>query len=260
MNTKAAIILWIGVICFIIQTDIGTAAGIDSLPKEDNSNASSPKASKNHDGHFKTEDLCNGDPKHGESTAKGGSGSDSDESSVSFMASCETCISKVTVNGGTCYENTWTLKTLCQCDTTSFESCHCSRKLNAMDKISYIVLPIMAVFIIIMLQICMRHSKCQIAKMETELHTLVKKEAYIKRHGHRGTIMEDTEFNEHRQNKSKASVTKLKWNKKKEEAKEEKERIYDMFEEVYSAALRGEEAWTDSMRESARFRFRMMRR
>ena len=178
MQNKAFIISWI-TISILIQVIIGSADGKSKQRQK-----------------IRTGDLCAGNPKHGDPTTKGGSGSNTEQDSImdlKFIPSCATCVSKVAISGGTCYANTWTFKTHCQCDTQAFESCHCWRALNVVGFISYIVLPIITVLIIIVLQICMRHSKCPIAKMEAELHKNLKNQAYLKKHGLRGGTDEFSE-------------------------------------------------------------------
>lgn len=127
----------------------------------------------------RTGDLCEGNPKHSDP-----------QSTVEFIPACATCISKAAVEGQSCYENTWTFQTHCECDSMEFTTCHCWRSLNYLGTFSYVFLPIITLAVIIVIQVCMRYTFCPVAKMEKELQEMQKKEARKKKAGasQKGTI------------------------------------------------------------------------
>eukprot|EP01084_Bolivina_argentea_P037418 69202_1 len=126
----------------------------------------------------KTGDLCEGNPEHGDPS-----------STSSFMASCATCISKAAVDGESCYLNTFTFRTHCECDSYEFQKCHCYRSLHYVGTFAYIFLPILLLAVVVVIQICKNYKFCPMAKMEAELVTMKKQKAKRKKEG---TLQETT--------------------------------------------------------------------
>ena len=119
-----------------------------------------------------TGDLCEGNPQHADKT-----------SGFTFLAACASCISKAGVDGQTCWLNTWTFSTHCECESYEFDKCHCYSSLNIMGTFCYVFLPVIMLAVIIIIQVCMRYTFCPMAKMEKELQAAEKKQAKKKKAG-----------------------------------------------------------------------------